>query len=165
VIRGVLPSRDVTDHSLHVRFRPVWAYIDGVREFCRFFCFTTFADENVAERVRLVIQELLENAIKYSMEGKVSELALDIENDPSAIIISTVSRPAPGHYATLQEDLADLYKETPEGAYTNAIKRAAELPEGASRLGLARMRYEGKVDLSVTEEGDGWIRVTARGAP
>jgi hypothetical protein len=165
VIADVLPSRTVSDHSLHVRFRPVWAYIDGVREFCRFFCFTTFADEHVAERVRLVIQEMLENAIKYSVEGKVSELALDIENDTQSIIISTMSRPAPGHLEMLRKDLVALYEDPPEAAYENAMRRAAELPEGGSRLGLARMRYEGHVDISVTDEADGWIRVTARGTP
>ena len=59
-----------------MRFRPAWAYIEGIREFGRFFCETTFGTTDVAERARVVIQETLENAVKYSTTGEDSELEL-----------------------------------------------------------------------------------------
>ena len=49
-----------------MRFRPAWAYIDGIREFGRFFCQTTFGTQELADRACVVIQETLENAVKYS---------------------------------------------------------------------------------------------------
>ena len=38
-----------------MRFRPAWAYIDGIREFGRFFCETTFGTSALAQRACVVI--------------------------------------------------------------------------------------------------------------
>ena len=74
-----------------MRFRPAWAYIDGIREFGRFFCATTFGTPELAERARLVIQEALENAVKYSSKSDKSELELLIQSDGDKIEISVSS--------------------------------------------------------------------------
>ncbi|MGH7437569.1 MAG: hypothetical protein ACRENE_17975, partial [Polyangiaceae bacterium] len=63
-----------------MRFRPAWAYIDGIREFGRFFCEVTFGTSELAERARLVLQEALENAVKYSTDSAESELELSIHS-------------------------------------------------------------------------------------
>ena len=59
-----------------MRFRPAWAYIDGIREFGKFFCQTTFGTQELADRACVVIQETLENAVKYSTNSDDSELEL-----------------------------------------------------------------------------------------
>ena len=64
-----------------MRFRPAWAYIDGIREFGRFFCETTFGTQELADRACVVIQETLENAVKYSSNSADSELELSIQSD------------------------------------------------------------------------------------
>ncbi len=68
-----------------MRFRPAWAYIDGIRDFGRFFCQTTFGTQELADRACVVIQETLENAVKYSSKSADSELELSIESDGSNI--------------------------------------------------------------------------------
>jgi hypothetical protein len=146
-----------------MRFRPAWAYIDGVREFGRFFCETTFGTAAIAERVRVVIHEALENAVKYSNDSVESELELFIESDGETITISVSSLPDATHYARLKAELAQLHQLDPEQAYRAAFVRASNEPGEASRLGLARIRYEGGVELSMQEQEGGRIRVTATG--
>jgi hypothetical protein len=146
---------------IFMRFRPVWTYVDGIREFCRFFCETTFGEADVAERASVVVQETLENAVKYSGGGDDSELELTIESRGSEIEFSVSSLPDPVHLGTLRDELSSIASQSPEEAYVAAFLRAASEPGAASRLGLARIRHEGKAELSLQEEKNGRIRITA----
>jgi hypothetical protein len=146
-----------------MRFRPAWAYIEGIREFARFFCETTFKEPELAERARMVIQETLENAVKYSTEGKHSELELSISRDHEHLEISVASLPDPAHYGTLKRQLSEIQDDEPEEAYIKAFERAALNPDKSAQLGLARIRYEGGVELQLRDEDGGRIRIVARG--
>ena len=147
-----------------MRFRPAWAYIDGIREFGRFFCETTFGTPELAERARVILQETLENAVKYSTDAPDSELEVRISADAKRIEFSVASTPDPAHMATLRSELDSMSKLAPEEAYLAAFVRAAGDPDAASRIGLARIRYEGNVELSLSEESGGRIRITAAGS-
>jgi hypothetical protein len=147
-----------------MRFRPAWAYIDGIREFGRFFCETTFGTPELAERARVILQETLENAVKYSTNGADAELELSISADAQRIEFSVSSTPDPEHMANLKSELTSITQLAPEEAYLAAFVRAAGDPESASRIGLARIRYEGNVELSLSEESGGRIRITAAGS-
>ena len=146
-----------------VSFRPIWAYIDGVREFGRFFCETTFKRPELAARAQVVLQETLENAVKYSSPREGGKLEVEISSDGVQLQISTLSQADPIHLQTLREEIDMLRRFDPEAAYLAAFARAAHEPEASARLGLARMRYEGQFDLTVNEEADGHVRVTAVG--
>jgi hypothetical protein len=146
-----------------MRFRPAWVYIDGVREFGRFFCATMFGAPAVAERARIVIQETLENAVKYSTDSPESELELVIQSDDENMEISVSSIPDAAHLMRLRADLSDIHSLAPEQAYLAAFLRAAAEPDESSRLGLARIRYEGGVELSMQEQEGGRIRIIAKG--
>ena len=146
-----------------MRFRPAWAYIDGIREFGRFFCQTTFGTQELADRACVVIQETLENAVKYSTNSDDSELELSIESDGSNIEFSVSSLPDSRHLDSLRQELNGLHTLDPEQAYLAAFIRASNEPDASARLGLARIRYEGGVELSMREETGGRIRITATG--
>jgi hypothetical protein len=146
-----------------MRFCPAWAYIDGIREFGRFFCKQTFGTEDLAERAGVVIQETLENAVKYSTDSPNSELELKIEAHGDHIEFSVSSLPDPNHINVLRDELVGLHALDPEKAYVAAFLRASKEPDASARLGLARIRYEGNVELSLAEEPGGRIRITAVG--
>src|SRR5262245_32128129 len=105
---------------VYMRFRPAWAYIEGIREFGRFFCTTTFGATDLGERARVVIQEALENAVKYSAKGEDSELTLTILGDGNSIEIAVSSFPDPEHVVTLREEIESLRNQDPEEAYMAA---------------------------------------------
>ena len=161
---STLPS-STTEPLIFLRFRPAWAYIDGVREFCRFFCQATYRQEDLAERARVVLQETLENAVKYSTPGQLSELTLEVHADRECFRISITSRPDPRHLKTLKEELSHLTRLDPEAAYIAAFYRAANEPDAPARLGLARMRFEARFELHLDEQADGRVCITATGKP
>ena len=74
-----------------------------------------------------------------------------------------MSLPDPRHLTTLRDELTNVASQTPEEAYVAAFLRAASEPGAASRIGLARIRHEGRAELSLQEEAGGRIRITATG--
>lgn len=151
--------------AVFMRFRPAWSYIEGIREFGRFFCENTFGTPELAERACIVIQEALENAVKYSSSASQEggELELLIESDGTNLEISVSSLPDAAHLAKLREELSDIHTLAPEQAYLAAFLRAANEQDQSSRLGLARIRYEGGLEVSLQEQEGGRIRITATG--
>ncbi len=149
---------------VYVRFRPAWSYIEGIREFGRFFCERTFPEPSVADRATTILQETLENAIKYSSAGPDEEVEIALEADEGTLTISVTSTPAPEHVRVLKEELQRVNAQPPEKAYFDAFQRAATEVGARSRIGLARVRLEGDVDLHLTELESGRITVVARGS-
>jgi hypothetical protein len=161
------PVADATapqDRLVYLEVKPAWAYIDGVGELGRFFGSTKFPDADVGDRMRIVVHEALENAVKYSAPDADDDVSLAISTDGSSIEVAVTSRPRPEHLAQLRAELDELYTRPAEEAYVAAMARAASRPasEGA-RLGLARMRLEGRVDLSIETLQAERIRLVCRG--
>jgi len=156
------PHRPDRPESLAVlRFRPSSAYVDGIRELGRFFCERTFADVELAERARMALQETLENAVKYSAEGGGGEVEVGLRAAAGELTITCTSQPEPSHLATLRAELAQLRLFDAEAAYLVALQRAAQEPQASARLGLARMRFEGRFELELEEVAGGRIRLRA----
>lgn len=145
-----------------VRFQPAWVYIEGIREFGRFFCSATFNEPAIAERAQVMIQETLENAVKYSNKEALRDLELVMSMTGQLLQVSVCSSPSAEHLGVLRKELELLNAQEPEQAYLTAFERAASDPNASARLGLARLRCECRAELSVTEEEDGRIRVTAK---
>jgi hypothetical protein len=152
------------DQLIYMRFRPAWTYIEGIREFGRFFASATFGKTELCDRVQVVIQEALENVVKYSLRGTNSELTISIGPEPTTIEIAVTSCPDPAHAEYLKNEIESIRGLDPQEAYLAAFQRAADNPDSAARLGLARMRLEGRVELFVADGADGRISVIARGS-
>jgi hypothetical protein len=155
-------SRLTDQRFVSLKFRPLWAYIDGIREFCAFFCEATFGDPEMVERFRIVSHEALENAVKYSAAPAEDEVELEIYADEKHVNLTIINTASPEDIKILKEELGIVYSQAAEQAYAEAIERAMTLPEDSSRLGLARMRAEGRVELSIEEEDAGRLRLTAK---
>jgi anti-sigma regulatory factor (Ser/Thr protein kinase) len=155
-----------SQETIAMKFRPTWGYIDGIREFCGQFCTTAASDSAFTERVQVVVQELLENAVKYSNERRVAdvEFELSLAENRNDFTITTTNHGSAEMAEILQAEIAMMATMEPQQAYTFALCRAVRSGQVATRLGIARMRCDGQVELSVTTTNDGRILVQARGS-
>ena len=151
---------DSVERMVQLRFRPLWRYVDEVREFCGFFARATFRDEEIGQRVGIVVHELLENAIRY---GDERELELLLERAGARVVISVANTTSDERVDALRAYLASLRELPPDEAYARALQNAASSSETQSGLGLARIRCEGQFDLEL-HATPGRVRVTATGA-
>ena len=148
-----------TDRLVQVRFKPLWLYVDAVREFCGFFARATFENDGLGQRVGLIVHELVENAVRY---GDDKELEVRLERRDDEVVIRVANTTNDERAQKLRGVFDELAKLSPAEGYTRALKHAATLPAAESGLGLPRIRYEGRVDLAL-DVAPGKVTITARG--
>jgi hypothetical protein len=147
------------DRLVQLRFKPLWLYVDAVREFCGFFARATFEDDGLGQRVGLIVHELIENAVRYGDEKELEVRLERLEND---VVIRVINTASDDRAAALRKVFEELTKHAPADAYARALKHASSLPASQSGLGLPRIRYEGRVELEL-DTPPGKVAITARG--
>ncbi|HVU02464.1 MAG TPA: hypothetical protein VHE30_11960 [Polyangiaceae bacterium] len=154
------PEKALDQNRLvHLRFRPLWLYLDQVRDFCGFFARASFDSDQLGERVGIIVHELVENAVRY---GDDQELEVTLERRADEILVCVANTTTDERAGKLRALVAEMARQSPGEAYAAAMRLAATLPKTESGLGLPRIRYEGRVDLEV-ETTPGRVSVTARG--
>ncbi|HVU01618.1 MAG TPA: hypothetical protein VHE30_07700 [Polyangiaceae bacterium] len=154
-LMGSSPNRMVM-----LQFKPLWGYIDDVRDFCAKFVSRGFGDGGVGEHVGMIVHELVENAIRH---GDERELVLRIERTEDALVVCVANTTTDERAAELRRVVAELAKWSPEEGYQRALGRCTQLPKSSGGLGLPRIRYEGRAELQV-DVAPGRVSLMARTA-
>jgi hypothetical protein len=142
-------------------FSPCIELVSMVREFVGRFYEHILKDEDAVSRVVLATHEILENAVKYSLDGQTR---IRVEHRPqgpqATVVIQTWNRPRPDDLTALREHMTELKAAAdPFAFYQRLLERASKRTDG-SGLGLGRIWTEAEMTLSYDIE-DGWVRVTA----
>ena len=116
-----------------------------------------------AQSVATAATELLDNAMAYATMA--SDIKLAIAMDTLRVQI-TVSNETVGTRIRLLERRIEELKHDPEGAYMQEMRRLTGT-DGArtsarSMMGLARVRHEARMDLSLEVEGSRVTLVASR---
>ncbi len=74
-------------------------------------------------------------------------------------------RADPAHQVLLEGAVAWVNASAPEAAYLGALQSQPTESEAGACLSLARLRLEGKAELTLGVLQDGRIRLQARGQP
>lgn len=152
-IKSMIASKPFID----LTFDQKWAYIPPVRIFIQHCLEVALDDGQKAEDAAMAINELLENALKYSDQ---SEFTVQLTLDQNMLIARVQNHATAENTATLQEILSMLASLDPDTGYLEMMERSLELDDDCSQLGLARIAFEfsAKLDLHCK---DGVIIMTA----
>jgi hypothetical protein len=151
----------ISSYGAEISFSPKWwSYVSSTRIMVSSFCNVALANEDIADKIAMTAQELLENAVKYSADAEHNvSLRFSIEADDQITLeVSNVATLE--SINTLRSQHAEVSEGDPLMAYLQKMQRIAMDPgsEG-SQLGLARIRYETGNDLKLSIDGQ---RVTMR---
>jgi two-component sensor histidine kinase len=109
-------------------------------------------DPDAVFRVSLAVHELLENAAKYAIGDKTGLFVHFDANGPAASIRLT-NQTTPQHIERLRECISEIQaSEEPFAHYQKLMRRTYGIQE-ESGLGLARIRAEGELNLSLEIDG------------
>jgi hypothetical protein len=141
---------------MELNFRPNVQLVSVVRRFVSEFYERVLGDAEGVARVALATHELLENAVKYSVDGAttVSIECTIHHNEPVPVTVRLKNRAEQRHIDALREILAGV-EEAPDPFtfYQTMIARTARRRDG-SGLGLARICAEADMRLRCRVDGD-----------
>ncbi|HWO24236.1 MAG TPA: hypothetical protein VNO30_36080 [Kofleriaceae bacterium] len=141
--------------SFELTFRPDLELVTDVRTFVEQLYQRVLHDKDLSGRLAIATHELLENAVKYSLDGETS-LRIDVAPTAGApaIAVRTRNRAEARHVTTLRGYLDEMRaSDDPTAYYLTRMRRAAGGTH-VSQLGLARIRCEAEMQLSCSVEGD-----------
>jgi two-component sensor histidine kinase len=136
------------DAYFELRFSPNVTLVPTVRRFVTEFYTQVFKDDEGTSRIAVATHELLENAVKYSVD-KSTRIRIGVRRTGDGRFVVTIET---SNRARAADSLVH---------YQSVMRRNAKLTEG-SGLGLARVSAETDMSLHCSVEGD-TLFLTARG--
>jgi two-component sensor histidine kinase len=124
-------------------------------------------DEDAIFRVAMTAHELLENAAKYASDGQARlEVHVIPRGDDAIVQVAVTNNATPEHINQLGICYAEMNAASDAMAHYFALMRRNAKPSkdgrALSRLGLARVRAEGEMEIAVDVQGP-VVKVTASG--
>lgn len=124
-------------------------------------------DESMADNVSMVSAELVENAIKYGDADANNQVMIDfsLKGDHQQIVIGVINQiksDSKKQIAELDETIQWVRGfQNPFEAYVEKLKMASRARDGSSKLGLARIAYEGRAIVDFYIDNDEKLSVSA----
>lgn len=145
----------ISSYGAEISFSPKWwSYVSSTRIMVSSFCNVQLANEEIADKIAMTAQELLENAVKYAANPDENvTLRFAIQED-QCIRLEVSNNADADHIAGLKAHYDEIMAVEPLAAYLQKMQRIAMDPEASgSQLGLARIRYETGCELSLAVDG------------
>ena len=120
-------------------------------------------DEDAIFRVAMTAHELLENAAKYASDGQARlEVNVSPRGEDAVVRVTVTNNSSPEHIDQLGICYAEMNAARDAMAHYFALMRMNAKSGAVSRLGLARVRAEGEMDIEVDIQG-AVVKVIASG--
>src|SRR5262249_16280238 len=132
-----------------------------VRRFVTDFYDRTLADPDATSRVALATHELLENAVKYSRDGR-AKVRIEVSGvgQRARVRIRTKNRASAEDAEPMRRTIDEMMSMDANVYYLSLMRKNAARTDG-SGLGLARIHAEAEMSMSVRCGKNGTITVSA----
>jgi hypothetical protein len=145
---------------IRLSFGPKWKYVACVRSFVQNFLSISISDSQKSDKISMAVSELVENAVKYNAKEKTWLYIQLLSEETGEILVESENYATPENIKILQKQLEKIYEKSPMDAYIERMKEAVS-KDGASQLGLARIRCEANCDIKAEAKPDGILKITA----
>jgi two-component sensor histidine kinase len=144
---------------LEICFRPTIATVNEARRLVAALYHPVLGDADAAGRIALTTHELLENALKYSIDGS-TVIRVELSREPRNVKIETRNAISVERRAGLEEAFDEMDRATDADTFYQFAMHRTRTRRHGSGLGLARIWAEGEMKISRSYDGDE-VRITA----
>jgi len=141
--------------SLDLKFFPETGAPTAIRRFIERKCSKVLQDPDLLYRVAMAAHEFVENAVKYALDG-AARFTIEIGQDQRQpkIAISLWNRTGAQHRQELQQIFAEMASFEDAFEHYNRLLRLPSHRRDSAGIGLARVRAEGQMRLSLDCDDD-----------
>ncbi len=142
--------------TMELTFNRQWKHVSVVRNFVQNFLTVNLTPSSSAmpDRVAMAVSELIENAVKYSLDDEV-RVRLSLFSQPETGLKVTVeNRAATESISVVQSTYERSMRGDSLETYLEMMRESAHRTESSSQLGLIRIRQESGCQLSLDITGD-----------
>jgi hypothetical protein len=137
-----------------VTFAPTVILINVMRQFVSSFYHAALGRRG-SDMLAMATHELLENALRYSAEeGATFSIEVEHATEVDRVTIRIENRAHPSHIQPLREVMARMDEAADPMAHYLTLMHETALRSEGSGLGLARLRAEAGMRLSVELDGN-----------
>lgn len=149
------------DAHFELSFSPNVKLITTVRKFVGDFYERVLGDPEITSRLVVATHELLENAVRYSVDGK-SSIRIGVVREVETVFVSidTENRTDKTHATELEALLAEMRGSSDRSSIYQTLLRRSATREDGSGLGLGRIHAESEMDLTC-DLSDGVVKMRA----
>ena len=144
------------DAYFELSFSPNLKLVSTVRRFVSSFYEEILDDPEVTSKVAVATHELLENAVRYSTDGR-TRVRVGVRRDSGTtftVTIDTTNRSDSEHVMLLSTLMDEMKRASnADEFYQTLMQRSAKRTDG-SGLGLGRIRAEAEMTVTHRIEGD-----------
>jgi len=153
---------------LSLEARPMWQELEPVRKKCHAFLTALHYQAALRESIVMIASELMENAVKYGYFcGNRDKIPLTLSVDRGSIVIevrSPLDLSPSGTIRNLDCVLKRMRRfQSATDAYLDRLSLVSEkhIEDPQSRMGLARIAYEGNATIDFYVDSDDFLVVCA----
>jgi anti-sigma regulatory factor (Ser/Thr protein kinase) len=141
--------------SLDLKFFPETGAPTAIRRFIEHRYSHVLKDADLLYRVAMAAHEFVENAVKYALDG-AARFTVEIWQDDRSprIAISLWNRTGEVHRQELQQIFAEMDSFQDAFEHYNRLLRLPSTRKDSAGVGLARIRAEGQMRLTLNCEDD-----------
>jgi hypothetical protein len=132
-----------------LHFDPNTRLINDVYDFISSFYLRVLGDDGASSgRIAMTTYELLENTVKYSLDGKTTlSIIVEPTDGGRRLRVEIRNRAAPEHLARVRQFFAELHAAPDAFHYYQELMHRDSPSEDGAGLGLARITAEGDMML------------------
>ncbi len=142
------------DAYFELSFSPNTRLVATVRRFVGEFYQSVLANAEITSQLMVAAHELLENAVRYSIDGNTT-IRVSVKRGPrTRVNISTTNRAVGDHLSRGRKALDDLAAAPDAQAHYELLMRRTMKTTEGSGLGLGRVRAESGMSITYEVIGD-----------
>lgn len=139
---------------LDLKFRPEYRCVNHARLLINSFMLLQIDDRTLAGRVAMTGAELIDNSVKRATSDLVVLRVKVFPDTPiPRVRVETENEASLENIRTLTKTLESIGQGNAVDAYIRALQAIPDNQAGATHLGLARIRYEGKMQIRCEVDG------------